>query len=156
MKKITCLVLFSSTVLLTCTSTGSNPNLAGIFDIYLKSATNPDLLNPQTGIYNPSEIKLVEVVESSGKTKEIPVPSESGQYVYNNGTHPGIYFIDYRCSIYVYKSTLKRTLIRFNTSIADTLTFKYSGKTPLYPDSVFYNKKLVWRTGDGTEIDVTK
>gem|GEM_PF-6100368 len=153
-KKIIYPVLIALIVSAGCSSK-TNPELRGSFNFFYKSNSNPDLLNPQTGVYNPSQVKVVEVVETAGVAKQIPAPSESGSYVYSNDVHPGIYFINYQCSIYANKANLKMALIRLS-GVTDTLTFKYSTKDVLYPDTVFYNKKPVWQLGDGNEITITK
>jgi hypothetical protein len=130
----------------------------GYFNIYYKSSSNPDLLNPKTGIYNPADVMIYEVVKQDGNITSMPAISNNGvvyKYVSNNGTHDGKYFVSYYCSIYKYKG-LEKTLIQLKTGVTDTLTFAYSIPDGIYPKQIFCNHRSIWKPGDGNDIIITK
>jgi hypothetical protein len=129
----------------------------GYFDIYYKSNSNPDLLNPQTGTYYPSEVKVDEMVKQVRGISPIPAPtSPEGQYVWDYGIHDGIYFIHYNCSLIKYGNDLTMTLIQLKPGITDTLTFTYPQSGNAYPTEVFYNRKLVWTYKNNREFTIIK
>lgn len=129
----------------------------GYFDIYYKSAANPDLLNPLAGIYNPSEVKVDEMVKHTRGISPIPAATNpEGQYVWDYGMHDGIYFIHYNCSIIKYNDDLIMTLVELKQGVTDTLTFTYFSPNNAYPRQVFYNRKLVWTCGDAREFTIVK
>jgi len=160
LKSIASLFFFIGTITLVgcgsencgCLSTGR-----GYFDIYYKSNSNPDLLNPQTGIYNTLEVKVDEMVKSVRGISPVPAStSPEGQYVWDNGIHDGIYFIHYNCSLIKYGNDLKMTLIQLKPGVTDTLTFTYPQSGNAYPTQVFYNRKLVWTSVDDREFTIIK
>lgn len=131
----------------------------GYFNIYYKSNSNSDLLNPQTGIYNPSDVKIDEIVKQSRRIARIPALTNEDtdySYVLNNGIQEGVYFVTYYCSIIKYENDLAMTLIQLKPGVTDTLTFTYQGSGYGYPEKVFYNRKAVWPLGNGNDIVIIK
>jgi hypothetical protein len=155
MKKVLIIFLLS-TLLVDCSKVcpcGPGPRVAYYF--FYKSATNPDLLQPQTGIYSPSDVKVYEVMNYGGTLVQNPAPSISGQYVFNNDSNQTGYFINYQSTVLLYQDDLQKTLIQLKPGVTDTLTYTFKA-TSSYPQQVFYNSKLVWKFGDPTEITIVK
>jgi hypothetical protein len=149
-------VFLTSLLVVDCTQICScGPPPKAIYFLFYKSATNPDLLQPQSGIYKSSDIKLFEVVNSNGSTTQNTVTPINGQYVFNDDTQHAGYFINYQSSVIQYQSDLKKTLIQLSSGVTDTLNFTFVPSSS-YPQQIFYNSKPVWKTGDGLEITITK
>jgi hypothetical protein len=156
-KATTALIVFLTAVLVTdcgnICGCGPEPRLA--FFIFYKSATNPDLLQPQTGIYSSTDVKVFEVINNSGVSVQTPAPSSNGQFIYDNDARQAGYFINYQSSVIQNQSNLAKTLIQLKQGVTDTLTYTFIPSSS-YPQQIFYNGKPVWKIGDNMEITVVK
>ena len=128
------------------------PEPRAIYYFFYKSSSNPDLLQPQSGIYNPSGVKLYEVINNNGTVTQNAAPELNGQYV---SSQNGVYFINYQSSLFQYQKDLKKTLIQLNQGVTDTLTYTFIASSS-YPQQIFYNSKPVWKIGDRMEITIVK
>jgi hypothetical protein len=135
---------------------GCKPPPTTHFYFFYKSSSNPDLLNPQTGIYNPSNVKVAEVIEINGKVNQTEVTGIGGLYPSVNVSSKNTYFIDYWSSAPQNKNNLKMTLIQLNSSDTDTLTYEFNDPAINSPTQVFYNKKPIWKKNDPFEITILK
>ncbi|MBI1768177.1 MAG: hypothetical protein HY015_10975 [Bacteroidetes bacterium] len=155
MKAVT-LIIISFLLLVDCSQPcACGPEPRAYYYFFYKSSSNPDLLQPQSGIYNPADVKLYEVINNNGTITQNPAPAVNGQYVFDNGTRQGVYFIYYQSSIFQYQKDLKKTLIQLKQGVTDTLTYTFVPSSS-YPQQIFYNSKPVWKLGDGMEILIVK
>jgi len=146
-------ILLASVLVVDCgRMCACGPEPRAIYYFYYKSASNPDLLKPQSGIYNPSDVKLYELINNNGTVTQNPAPELNGQYV---SSQNGVYFINYQSSLFQYQKDLKETLIQLNQGVTDTLTYTFIASSS-YPQQIFYNSKPVWKIGDGMEITILK
>jgi hypothetical protein len=132
-----------------------NPEPIATFYIFYKSASNPDLLQPQTGIYNSSDVKIYEVINNNGTLTQSPAVSVKGQYVSDGDPRQTGYFINYQSSILQRQSDLTKTLIQLKQGLTDTLTYSLISSSS-YPQQIFYNGKPVWKIGDSMEITIVR
>jgi len=154
--RIAFIVFLTSVLVVDCRPIcGCGPPPQAIFFIYYKSATNPDLLQPQTGLYSSSDIKIIEDINKNGTIVETPAPKIEGQYVRGDAAQPSRYYLHYVSSAIQNQENLKRTLIQLSAGVTDTLTYTFSSNNS-YPLRVFYNSKSIWQTGDSYEITVVK
>jgi hypothetical protein len=131
------------------------PDPRAVYYFFYKSSTNPDLLQPQTGIYSSADVKLLEIVSDNGTLTQTAAPTINGQYVFTNDTRQAGYFINYQSSIFQYQSELQKTLIQLKPGVTDTLTYTFIASSS-YPKQIFYNSKPVWKIGDAMEITIVK
>src|SRR5712675_1068707 len=119
-----------------CILPHSNPS----FVILLKSDSIPDLLNPRTGIYDPSKVMIYEDINRNGK-----VVRTLANYSYDSSYQLGyVYRLIYNCSLSS-QNNVQRSLIQLKAGIVDTLT--YESAPSYYPVNAYYNGKLVWWHG---------
>ena len=151
--KIVFIIFFVAVLVVDCKGPcACGPEPRAYYYFFYKSASNPDLLQPQTGVYNPSNVRLYELINNNGAVTQNPAPELNGQYF---GMQNGVYFINYQSSIFQYQKDLKKTLIQLSPGITDTLTYTFIGSSS-YPQQIFYNSKSVWKIGDGVEITIVK
>lgn len=134
---------------------GCGPPPQIIYSIYYKSTSNPDLLQPKTGIYNSSNIKIIEDIDKNGTIVEIPAPKIDGQYVQSGVAPSTRYYLLYISSALQNQKDLRRTLIQLSDKVTDTLTYTFSPGNS-FPQETFYNGHSVWKLGDMPEITITK
>jgi hypothetical protein len=155
MKKVF-IVFLLSTLLIDCSKVcpcGPGPRVAYYF--FYKSSTNPDLLQPQTGIYNSSDVKVIEIFNYGGTIAQGAAPTADGHYVFSNDSNQQGYFINYQSTVLQYQDDLQKTLIQLKPGVTDTLTYAFIASSS-YPQQLFYNGKPVWKKGDPIEITIVK
>src|SRR5579872_5224899 len=112
-----------------------SPHAAPTFVINYKTDSIPDLLNPKTGIYDPSKVMVYEEINTNGKV----VQRLASYSVKSDYRH--FYFLYYNCSLNS-EITVQKTLIQLKSGVVDTLT--YRSTPPYYPVEAYYNWKPVW------------
>ena len=132
---------------------GTDPR--AVYYFFYKSSTNPDLLQPQTGIYSASDVKIYEVINANGAVTQNAAPALNGNYVFDNDSKQTGYFVNYQSSIFQYQADLKKTLIQLKQGVTDTLTYTFIASSS-YPQQLFYNGKPIWKIGDSMEITIEK
>jgi hypothetical protein len=134
-------------ILQSCGNTGPEPPPPAvlIIDTSFKTAGGADLLDPTTpGSFKEKDLKLVTRVIINGETKDVDYNELGTKVFYDDAVKRNIIQISIPTN---YNKTPLATYLNLTTNDTDTITYTFSNLGGIYqykPDSIFYNKKLVW------------
>ena len=110
---------------------------------YYKTGDGVDLLNQSNPLaYKRDDLKIVSKIEEGGVTKEIMYEGKPIFLFLDNSTQMNYFGISIPTS---YGKKPIETYVTLSPTVTDTITYTFKNpQRPNLPDSIFYNKVLVW------------
>lgn len=118
------------------------------FHAYYKNQFGADLLDTQIlGSYSEKNLKVISMIEKDGVIKEYNFDAKGITIEYDDSKRKN-YF-----GTWIPTNSGEKPIVTYvylSSSDVDTITYSFSptSKFPFMPDSLFYNKKLMWLQAD--------
>jgi hypothetical protein len=112
--------------------------------MFYKTSAGADLLNPQTqNSFKEKDLKVILKQEANGVVKEVSLDDSGIQVGWDNDARL-YYFGMYVPTKWGNRNPIE-SYVHLSPSLVDTVTYTFFNKrSPAFPDSIFYNKKMVW------------